>query len=104
MCTAGDTREDDCRCRKSFVKKGESTTMYFTVRGLQDMDKPSYLNVVNATPDVVTVKNGNKQKIEINAAQFNGGNEYKMNFSLQAISTGEFSLTSAWIYRKTFHR
>ena len=77
---------------KSFVKKGESTTMYFTVRGLQDMDKPSYLNVVNATPDVVTVKNGNKQKIEINAAQFNGGNEYKMNFSLQAISTGEFSL------------
>lgn len=76
---------------KNSLKKGENTTVYITIKGLQDMEIPSHLLIENKTPLIASIKDGNKQDIEITSAMFSG-NEYKLNLTVQGITAGEFEI------------
>ena len=77
---------------KISVKKGETTTVYLTIKGLKGMEAPSHLTVENKTPKIITLKDGNKQGIEIIQGMFKGSSDLNMNFTVQGITSGTFEL------------
>lgn len=77
---------------KSALKKGESINVHVIVRGLKDIALPTQLVINNLTPDIISIKNGNKQVIELNAAMFANNNEMKFDFTITASATGDFEL------------
>lgn len=72
------------------VKKGETATIFITIKGLQHFGSSVKLTIENTTPEIVSMKNGNKQVIEITPEQVNGAKEYKLNFTVQGITSGDF--------------
>lgn len=77
---------------KISVKKGETTTVYLTIKGLKGMENSSHLTVENKTPKIITLKDGNKQNIEITQGMLKGSSDLKMNFIVQGITSGTFEL------------
>ena len=74
------------------VKKGETANVYVTITGLQGMESNPHLLIENQTPDVISMKDGDKQDIEITPAMLGGGNQYKLNFTVKGIISGDFSV------------
>ncbi len=77
---------------KITIKKGETITVFLTIKGLEGMDKLSFLTVENKTPTVISLKDGNKQNFEITSDMFKEGKDLKMNFDVKGITSGDFSL------------
>lgn len=78
---------------KVFIRKGESVQVNVLITGMKGMTGNAQLVVENLQPNIVSLNGGNFQKIDITPAMTKSDAFYKMSFTVQGLTTGEFSLS-----------
>lgn len=76
------------------LKSGQTTIMTITVTGLQGKDEPFPLSVVNHSPTIVRVAQGNVQKIVVEPSRASAGT-FVVNRTLTGVTPGGFNISAA---------
>lgn len=84
------------------VKKNETANVFISINGLQGLEDTSVLIIENQTPDIISMKNGNKQEIKITPNMLTGSKEYKLTLPVTGINSGELSVQCKLIIPEDF--
>lgn len=76
------------------LARGESTTLKVEVTGLEGIEEPIPLRVVNTTPSVVNLKGGESQTVFIEPSEVGPGGRFTATREVRGIKAGSFGITA----------
>jgi hypothetical protein len=79
---------------KLSLTRGETTEMRVEVRGLEGLEEPLELRVVNRSPSVVRVEGGDTQTLAISPGDVQTGGRYMTARTLTGLRTGSFDISA----------
>ena len=80
---------------KSPLRSGETTIITATVSGLNGLQQPASLVLVNHTPGTVTLDGGPVQQLVIQPAQVAADGTYTLSRTIRALTDGRFDISVA---------
>jgi hypothetical protein len=79
---------------KTSLQRGETTKMTVQVQGLEGLTEPLKVRLVNSTPAVVTIEQGDDQTITVTPSDVRSGGAYQTTRSLRGATSGSFGVTA----------
>jgi hypothetical protein len=85
------------------LRRGETTTLHVEVMGLAGITQPVPLDLVNNSPNVITMTGGEAQHLTINPTQVRQNGTAAIDRVLTGITTGNFRVTGTVIWTETYN-
>lgn len=74
------------------LSSGDSTILHLKVRGLEGIESPRHVALVNRTRSVITLSGGDSQFLTIHPAEVDESGEYNRNLPFTALRPGGFTI------------
>ncbi len=74
------------------LNRGESTYLDIKIVGLEDLQEPLELEIINQSVGTVILEGGDKQTIEIQPSEVEDTGVWDKNFEIQSLANGSFSI------------
>ena len=85
------------------LRRGETSTLHVEVMGLTGITQPVPLDLVNNSPNVISMSGGNVQHINIQPTQVQANGTAPFDFTLTGIMAGAFGVTGTVIWTETYN-
>lgn len=74
------------------LMKGEQTIVHLEVEGMQGMDEPVSVGIINLSSNTVKIAGGDRQMLEITPDKISDNGDYNIDLNVSATQTGAFSI------------
>ncbi len=85
----------DLTADKLNLQKGESTQIHVKVSGLEGLEEPVPLTIINQSNATITLQGGNAQEIIIDPATTGTSGIYETSRGVQSMKTGNFTISAS---------